>query len=126
MPIQYELFTGLEARLIDPQEIPWPADSVVAYAIEDNEIIGRVGLLQFPHIEGTWIRDDKRNGFILMRLMNKVEEVLENENRASVFSFAESNNTEVQDYLKRLGYVEMPLKIFAKKLNTNNNEQKVA
>ncbi len=118
--IQYELFTGLEAQQIDPENIKWPHDSVILYALEENgenrEIVGRIGIIQLPHIEGTWIREDKRNSRVLSRLISKVENILEEAGRTAVFSFADKRDANVINYLERLGYTQLPLKVYMKPL----------
>lgn len=119
---QYELFTGLEAKTIeiakpiDSVSTPWPDDSIILYAIENNEIIGRTAIIQLPHIEGTWIREDKRNGTVGIRLISKIENVLEEANRTSVFSFIHNSQPELASYMERLGYELLPLKVYTKPL----------
>lgn len=121
--IQYQLFTGLEARLIDPENLPWPGDSAVLYAIENNEVVGRMGIIELPHIEGTWIREDKRNSSIGFRLITKLENILEEENRSAIFAFAANNQPEISNYLERLGYSLMPVKIYMKPLIDTNKKE---
>lgn len=124
--IQYEFFNGLEANFLEQHKleesirVPWPPISHVLYAFNENKgIIGRMGLLQLPHIEGTWIREDHRNGLIGARMLLKMENLLiENERRAA-FAFIKNENTEditIQKYIERMGYVELPLKVYIKAL----------
>ena len=118
--IQYEFFTGFEARKIDPEKLPWPIDSFVSYAIEQNEIIARLGAMPIMHLEGLWIREDRRNSLILPRLVAKVENKLISEGRSIAMAFAVDGRPEMADYLERLNYLEMPLKVYSKALDKEN------
>ena|ERR1044071_5470184 len=114
--ITYEIISGDRARLIDPEKLPFPSDARVLYIFEDNQIIGRLALLNVLHIEGAWIREDKRNGLILSKLFDHIEVELKNEERTSALSFARENDEDVINYMKRIGYEQLPFKVFLKPL----------
>jgi|SRR6185295_145143 len=130
--IQYEFFTGEEANLLELHKldesirVPWPPTSHILYAINENkDIIGRMGLLQLPHIEGTWIREDYRNGTIAVRMISKVENLLVENDRTAAFAFIQTKDEDIQNYMERLGYIELPLKVYVKAL-IDDKKQKVA
>ena len=128
--LQYEFFTGEEANLLEEYKLeksirfPWPENSHILYAIdEDKNIIGRMGLLQLPHIEGTWVDEKYRSGLIGARMLVKMENLLIEYERTAAFAFVKSDDIKVQEYMKRFGYVELPIKVYIKALI---NEEKVA
>jgi hypothetical protein len=119
--MHYGFLDREEAILIENAKLPkeirvaWPPDSVVLYALDDkNEIVARMGVVEPPHIEGTWIREDNRNAFMAKRMISQMEKFLLSNEKQGAFAFVENSNTEVQDYMKRLGYSELPLKVYFK------------
>lgn len=131
--LQYEFFTGNEANILEQHKLdesirfPWPENSHILYAIdEDKNIVGRMGLLQLPHIEGTWIDEKSRSGLIGARMLAKMENLLIEHNRTAAFAFVKDENAEdikIQEYMERFGYIELPIKVYIKALV---NEEKVA
>lgn len=131
--MQYEIFNGIEANLLEEHKleknnrVPWPPISHVLYAIDDDKnIVARMGLIQLPHIEGTWIREDHRNSLLATRMIAKIENLLIENNRTAAFAFIKNENTDdvkIQKYMERLGYIELPLKVYIKALI---EEEKVA
>jgi N-acetylglutamate synthase-like GNAT family acetyltransferase len=113
---QYIFLPAEQSRLIDPENLPWPDESVVLFAFENNDIIGRIGAIPQLHIEGVWIREDKRNSSVLSNLVSKLEDELKAQNRSIAFVYVLDDNKEMADYVARLGYSEMPIKIYAKAL----------
>lgn len=116
--IYFKSFSGSEARSIDPEALAWPDDSVVIYAFnENNEIIGRIGAVAILHIEGVWVREDNRSSSIFQNLVNKIEELLKEENRKVAMAFALDSNPDMKNYLERLDYSEMPFTVYCKSLS---------
>lgn len=124
--LTYEFFDGNEANILEEHKLdqsirfPWPPNSHILYAIDENkDIVARMALIQLPHIEGTWIREDYRNGLIATRMIAKVENFLIEHQRTAAFAFIKNENTEdiqVQNYMQRLGYIELPIKVYVKAL----------
>jgi len=121
--MKFGIVTPEEAKLIEDAKIPqeqkvaWPPDSTIIYALdENNEVVARMGLVILPHIEGTWIREDKRNGLNAKRLMDQMENYLIETGRGGAFAFIESSNEELKGYMERLGFTELPLKVYFKNL----------
>ena len=116
--IYFKVFNGLDARNLDPESLAWPDESVVIYAFnENNEIIGRIGALPLLHIEGVWVREDNRNSFMFQNLVNKIEDLLKEENRKVAMAFALDSKPEMKNYLERLNYSEMPFTVYCKPLS---------
>lgn len=115
--VKTELCTGVEAREIDPEGVQWPPDSTVLYARENGEIVGRVGIIELPHIEGTWIAESKRGSSLAPRLIAQMEKVVARLGRSHIFAFAEDSKPEIADYMERFGYTKFPVTVWAKSLN---------
>lgn len=96
--------------------MPDPRKSIVVLAKDGSEAIGRIMLLAPAHIEGTWVADRARKGLVLRQLVGAIELEAAAEGIKELFAY--SPNEQVGDYLERLGYVKMPLTIYAKELTT--------
>jgi hypothetical protein len=121
--MKFGFVTPDEAKLIEDKKLPqeqrvaWPPDSTILYGLDENdEVMARMGLVILPHIEGTWIREDRRNGLTATRLISQMEKFLIETQRRGAFSFVEDSNDEVKSYMERLGYSELPLKVYFKSL----------
>lgn len=92
-----------------------PADrSIVMIAENDGEITGRIILVSPTHIEGPWIRDDKRCGVIGMRLIEAAEREAKKIGIRTLFAYAVSS--EIEDYLGRLGFGKKDLTVWSKEI----------
>jgi hypothetical protein len=112
----FETLTGTAAAEIDPEQVPWPKDAIVVYARSNGDIVGRSALLQFPHIEGTWVRENERGSTLAYRLVTEVENVVRQAGRTHVWAFAHDSQPEVGGYLERIGYRLQPMKLYLKEL----------
>lgn len=92
--------------------IPEPHSSIVLVAVDGKEIIGRIFLLAPVHIEGPWIREDKRNAFLGKQLIESVEEQAKNAGITKLFAYGIDQKTE--DYLKRLGFGKLRMSVWSK------------
>lgn len=116
MSIEYKIANGAIARNIDPQSLPWPDDSKVIYAFENDQIVGRLAIMFLPHIEGAWIREDKRNGILLTRLFEQVEQILKQDSRTTALSFIKEDEINIIDLAVKQKYKQLPYKVFLKDL----------
>jgi N-acetylglutamate synthase-like GNAT family acetyltransferase len=84
---------------------PSPDNSIVAVAIEDGKIKGRLVLLNVPHLEAIWIDPEERGRAILARmeavLLGKLKEL----GAKQVIGFAV--NEKMESYLERRGYSKL-------------------
>lgn len=110
------LFDGSEARQIDPDGIEWPDGSDVIYAIEDNKIVGRLGRIFLPCLEGGWVAENKRGGRLALKLAANMERIIKASGKSHSFAHVYEKQPEVAELLEHLGYKEMPLKIYMKEL----------
>lgn len=91
---------------------PDPKTSIAVLADENDEIVGRVFLMAPVHVEGPWVRDDKRGSTLGARLMSRAE--LEARECGVTKLFAYAANGQLADYLERLGYKKQPFTVWAK------------
>lgn len=94
--------------------IPDPKQSVAIVAEKDGEILGRIFLMQPVHVEGPWIREDKRGGTIAKRLMDQAELSAFSRGIRTVFAYAA--DAQLAGYLERLGYKKSELTVYTKEL----------
>lgn len=93
---------------------PDPQTSIALVAKQDGEFVGRIFLLAPVHLEGPWVRPDKRGGMVGKRLVDKAEEEARAIGVTKLFAFGSSEDLE--DYLHRLGFKKQPLTVWAKEL----------
>jgi hypothetical protein len=87
--------------------------SIVIVAKNANEIVGRLLLVSPAHVEGAWVREDFRNGFVLARMMEKLEEEAKREGLSKLMAYGNPIN---EDYLERLYFTRIPLTVWEKYL----------
>lgn len=112
--IDFRAMDGSEARAIDPEGVQWPDGAIVLYAVEDEEIVGRQAYLLFPHLEGAWVRGDKRGTSLAFRLVREMEKTVAETGYPAVFAYALDTHPEVAGYLERMGYSKLPLTVWTK------------
>lgn len=124
--ITYEFVDGLTARAIDPESVLWPPDSLVQYAKENDEIVGRIGLIELPHLEGTFVAEHKRGSSLAFRLLKGMEDKVASLGRTHLFAFVEDSKPEQIDMLERTGYVRFPVTVLAKRLAVKDESELVS
>ena len=92
---------------------PKPEISRVLIAEQDGEIVGRTMLLAPAHIEGTWLREDRRNGSLGKRLLDRIEAEAKECGMSTLFAYAEIG-TKTGDYLTRLGFTLCNFSVYQK------------
>ena len=122
--IEFIQLDGSEAREVDPLGTKWPDGTLVLYAVEQGEIVGRQAYLLLPHLEGSWVREDKRSSTIGYRLVKKMEEAVKESGYPVVFAYALDASPEVGEYLERMEYEKLPLSIYMK--NVEHEQEKEA
>lgn len=110
------LLDGVAAAKLDPDHVPWPADSIVAVAEAEGKVQGRSAIISLPHIEGTWVAQSHRSTTLAYRLVRTIEGVLKRAGKTHAFAFIEKDRADVFDYMQRLGYREMPFTVLSKEL----------
>lgn len=82
--------------------VPNPSFSRAIVVKEDGEIVGRAFLLYPVHIEGVWIREDKRNATILRQLVDATFQEARKLGLTKVLAFGMYDKME--EYLERLKF----------------------
>lgn len=115
--IEFIELDGTKAREIDPQGTQWPDGTLVLYAVEQGEIVGRQAYLLLPHLEGNWVKEEKRGSTLGYRLVRKMEERVAESGYPVVFAYALDSQPEVGDYLERMGYSRQPVSLWMKEVS---------
>lgn len=118
MSEEIKVLTGVEARSVDPSGLPWPDTSEVICAFEDGKLVGRIGYIFLPHMEATWVAEEKRGGTLAFRLVKAMEKLVAASGSPAVFAYAYDQQPEVGEYLQRIDYQKLPLTIWMKNVET--------
>lgn len=90
--------------------LPDPNVSVVVVAEEHQQITGYWVIQDLAHVEPVWVHPDHRKTTIGARMWSCVRAVLDASNVPGAFCCAET--PDVADYLLRLGFRELPHRLF--------------
>ncbi|MGH9452352.1 MAG: GNAT family N-acetyltransferase [Terriglobia bacterium] len=94
---------------------PDPSRSVAVVALNDEgKIIGRVFLMAPVHVEGIFIDPQQRNGLLLGKLVERVEEEAKKEGVQTLFAYAADEVME--NIIERLGYSRAPATVWQKRM----------
>jgi N-acetylglutamate synthase-like GNAT family acetyltransferase len=98
-----------------------PEKSSVAVVARDGagEICGTLVLVCPWHLEGAWVRPDKRGSPVLGALVRKAEAIAVRAGLTRLFAYGAS--PEMEDYIERLGYERMPLSVWAKTVGSHQS-----
>jgi len=100
-----------------PDGIKPPAGSIlIGVKDEEGQILARSGIVNLPHIEGTWVTPLRRKSSLGFKMIRTLEHVARRLGKTHIFAFAHDTQPEVSDYLKRLGYEKQPLTVWVKKV----------
>jgi hypothetical protein len=119
MSLEFKFLVGPEAVEADKQlpagqRVQWPVDSLVAYAVEDGKIVGRIGAVAIKVVEGTWCAPEKRGTTLPMRLMRQFEAMYSTFLGTAIGAFAPDAKPEISKYLERIGYEKLPVTFYTK------------
>lgn len=95
-------------------ELFTPENSIVIVAVNGNGVEGRTSLMNLIHLEGTWVAEDKRGTTLGYRLEKAAIDKARELGLKYIHTY--SPNDEISDVLSRLGWKEVPVKVFAKEL----------
>ena len=104
-----------EKQIPDDQKVNWPVDSIVMYCFEDNKVIGRMGLMSFKIVEGTWAHPDKKGTSVAYRMMRQMEAMVAYLGEPAINAFS-ADDQPVSDYLERYGFERLPITLYTKSL----------
>ena len=123
MSVTIRILPAIEyIRLKDIEEgfIPNPDGSVVVVAEdEDGEICGRIMLVPFLHLDGIWLREDKRKGRVMIKMEKALVELMEDNDISGVQ--VDVYVTKMEEYLSRWGYEKSKIiSVFRKEFSNGN------
>ena len=109
-PEEYDVLRGIG----DVEFCPDAETSVAIVAQDGDEIVARAFLVSPTHLEGSWIREDRRGGTLAKRMMDRVEQEAKAMGLKKLLVYAMSEQHEM--YLQRLGFSNLPLTLWIKEL----------
>lgn len=110
--------TGAQARAFMPDGPAWPDTSTVCLAVEGERVVGHSSLVTTVLIEGTVVAEDKSGTSLAFRLVRHMEDILKAGGNPAAFAFAPDDDPKVGEYLMRTGYVQLPVTLYLKKLDS--------
>lgn len=104
---------GLLAKVGDGYS-PDPRFSKAIVGRDGEEIVARVFLLAPVHVEGLWVREDKRNGLLLGRMADIAYETARKLGLSSILAFG--MNATMDGYLNRLGFKRLEWSVWSREV----------
>lgn len=110
-PEEYFLASG-------PEGVIWPESAVILGAWRGEKLVGRLGVLALPHIEGLWVDEDEREsgGQIARELHRQVEAASAELGRPAVFAYVPADLPGMRSHLQRVGYEKIQMELWGKSL----------
>lgn len=95
--------------------IIFPEEFLICAAFSpDGTLLGRTMWVNLPHIEGTQVKEGLPSGnriaYNLVHLLEKKIQTV----RQNVWAFVQDGDKEVSEYMRRMGYVKLPLEVWVK------------
>lgn len=117
LPEEYFLASG-------PEGVVWPESAVILGAWRDDKLVGWLGSVVIPHIEGLWVDEVEREsgGQIARELHRQVERASAMLGRRIIFAFVPDDKPGMGSHLLRNGYEKLPITIWGKLLNDVEEE----
>jgi hypothetical protein len=105
-----------EKQIPDDQKVNWPVDSIVMYCFEGDTVIGRMGIMSFKIVEGTWADPSKQGTTLAFRMMKQMEAMVAYLGEPAINAFSADSQAEVGEYLERYGFERLPITLYTKAL----------
>lgn len=100
-----------------PENVIWPSNAVILGAWRGEKLVGRIGLVVLPHIEGLWVDPAERGvGDIARALHSEIENASRELGREFIFAFVPENLPGMAGHLSRAEYEKLPIELYGKKL----------
>ncbi len=105
------------AKGLPPDGIPWPAGSLVIGAFDTTgKLIGRIGMVELPHIEGIWVAEEHREGLLesslTYALVERLLDITELISRDKVLAFVSDDKPGIGSIAERHGFRKLPLTVW--------------
>jgi hypothetical protein len=92
------------AKIPDKADLS-PENTLVAVAVQDEKIVGRMVLISLPHIECAWVAPEHRGGILAARLETFCEQRLASLGASKMLAIAVDEK--IESYFKRRDYVRL-------------------
>jgi len=126
-PVSFSALSGVQFRPLSPGEfhlasgpegVQWPESAVILSAWRGSKLVGRIGSVVLPHIEGIWVDPEEitAGGEIARELHRQIEDAARELGRPHVFAYVPDTHPGMAAHLLRSGYECLPLTVWAKKL----------
>lgn len=101
-----------------PEGVQWPEGAVILGAWRNNTLVGRIGVVLLPHIEGLWVDEAEREsgGQIARALHREIEKASLELGRPHVFAYCPEDKVGMAAHLARSGYDYLPIAVYGKRL----------
>lgn len=111
-PEEWHRVKGLEVSALLPHVAP---HNIALIVVEDDagEIIGSLACLQVTHLEGVWVKPERRNGVVVRALLRQAYELAKCRAEEFVIGGAADGDGAMDGYIGRLGGAALPLKFYA-------------
>jgi hypothetical protein len=120
--IKPEEIALVEARLPPEQQVSWPLDSLVMYAVDGDKIIGRMGVMSIKILEGTWVAPGAPPS-TAFRLMTQMLGILPQLGNTHALALAYDETPKIGEYLTRLKFERFPVTLYSKELDCAKREE---
>jgi N-acetylglutamate synthase-like GNAT family acetyltransferase len=108
-PEEYPVLGGFPDKVI-----PDPDKSMAIIAEDDGGLAGRIFVFEVPHLEGIWVRPDKRGSLLMARLVAMAQNRLSKFGAKKVFAYA--IDSKMEDYIDRLGFKQSEMTVWEKEI----------
>lgn len=103
------------------QQVQWPIETAVVYAIEGDSPVGRMALMSLKVLEGSWVSDEKRGSTIAYRMMKMMEEFAARIGDTHLLALVYDEQPAVAEYLRRVNFERFPVTMMSKELVRKEN-----
>lgn len=107
-----------------PEGVIWPSGSILLGAWRDEKLVGWLGVVSLPHIEGLNVDESERDssGAIARALHQAVESASMELGRPAVFAYVPTDKPGMGIHLQRHGYKRIELELWGKSLQNAEEE----
>jgi len=101
-----------------PEGVIWPRESILLGAWRGEKLVGWLGVVVLPHIEGLNVNAEEREHFggIARALHQAVEQASMELGRSAVFAYVPADKRGMAGYLERDGYERIEMELWGKTL----------
>jgi hypothetical protein len=98
-----------------PALLPYVAPQNIAVIVvetDDGEIVGCLAALQVTHLEGVWVKPERRRGVVLRGLLRQAMALARVRRESWVLGGATAGDEQMDDLIRRLGGAPLPVSFY--------------